>query len=93
MFHHPNVIDIGPAWLAHGDGAHTYRVVYFPPAAQNDHTPPDAAKLLFPPPVSKPRPRPQPPKPAPEPQQIATDAEAGDHNSHAGSSQIGRAHV
>jgi protein TonB len=37
--------------------------------------------------VSKPRPQSQPPKPAPEPQQViaVSDAEAGDHNSRAGS--------
>lgn len=91
VFHNPRVIDVSPAWLAYGDGAHTYKVTYFPPDTQNDATPPDAAKLLFPARASKPRPRAlpksQPPKPAPEPQQVIdiADAEAGDHNSHAGS--------
>lgn len=88
-FHNPRVIDLRPEWLAYGDGAHTYKLTYFPPAAENDATPPDAAKLLFPPRASKPRPRPlpksQPPKPAPEPQQLVADADAGDHNSRAGS--------
>jgi TonB family protein len=86
-FRNPRIIDLSPAWLAFGDGAHTYQLTYLPPAAKNDNTPPDAAKLQFPPPVSKPRPRAQsqPPKPAPEPQQVVADAEAGDHNSHAGS--------
>jgi TonB family protein len=86
LFHNPRVIDLSPAWLAYGDGAHTYKLIYFPPGA-NDDTPPDAAKLLFPLRASKPRPSPQfqPPKPAPEPQQVLADAEAGDHNSHAGS--------
>ena len=89
MFHNPRVIDLGPAWLAYGDGAHTYKLVYLPAAANNDDKPPDAAKLLFPPQVSKPRPTPksQPAKPAPEPQQVLViaDAEAGDPNTHAGS--------
>jgi len=84
-FHNPHVIDLSPAWLAYGDGAHTYRLTYFPPG--NEATPPDAAKLLFPLRPAKQRPRPQPetPKPAPEPQQLVADAEAGDHNSRAGS--------
>jgi TonB family protein len=89
VFHNPRVIDLSPAWLAYGDGAHTYKLTYFPPAAPSDDTPPDAAKLLFPLRASKPRPRPQsqPPKLAPEPQPVIAiaDAEAGDHNSHAGS--------
>ncbi len=85
VFHNPKPIDLRPAWLAHGDGAHSYSLVYFPPDASND-TPPDAAKLRFPR-ASKPRPRPQskPPKPEPTPPQVIADAEAGDRNSHAGS--------
>jgi len=86
---HSRVIDVRPEWLAHGDGAHTYELTYFPSGAENDATSPDAVKLLFPPRASKPRPRPQstPPKPAPGPQQVmaTADAEAGDHNSRAGS--------
>jgi TonB family protein len=87
VFHNPRVIDLSPAWLAYGDTAHTYKLVYLPASANNDDKPPDAAKLLFPPRVSKPRPQSQPPKPAPEPQQViaVSDAEAGDHNSRAGS--------
>jgi len=87
-FHNPKVIDLSPAWLAYGDGAHTYQLIYIPPADKSDDAPPDAAKLLFPTRVSKPRPRPQSqPKPAPQPQQaiVNADAEAGDRNSHAGS--------
>ena len=87
VFHNPRVIDLSPAWLAYGDGAHTYKLVYLPASANNDDKPEDAAKLLFPPRMSKPRPQSQPPKPAPDPQQAVatTDAEAGDHNSRAGS--------
>jgi len=87
VFHNPRVIDLSPAWLAYGDGAHTYKLVYLRAAANNDDTPPDAAKLLFPPRMTKPRPQSQPPKPAPEPQQVTAiaDAEAGDHNARAGS--------
>ncbi len=88
VFHNPAAIDIKPAWLAYGEGAHTYKLVYFPPTASNN-APPDAAKLLFPPRANKPRPQPIPnpktqPKP-PEPQPVLADAEAGDHTSHAGS--------
>ncbi|MFZ0799062.1 MAG: TonB family protein [Terriglobales bacterium] len=87
-FHNPSVIDLRPDWLAYGDGAHTYQLIYLPPG--NDNTPSEAAKLLFPTSASKPRSRPLPksqPKPAAEPQQVIVnaDAEAGDHNSHAGS--------
>jgi TonB family protein len=87
VFHNPRVIDLSPAWLAYGDGAHTYKLVYLPAAVNNDATPPDPAKLLFPRRVSKPRPQSQPSKPAPEPQQVTAiaDAEAGDHNTRAGS--------
>ncbi len=86
-FHNPTVIDLSPAWLAHGDRAHAYKLVYLPAVANNDEKPPDAAKLLFPPRMRKPRPQSQPPKPAPEPQQVPAiaDAEAGDHNTRAGS--------
>jgi TonB family protein len=87
VFHNPRVIDLSPAWLAYGDGTHTYKLVYLPSGANNDDKPPDAAKLLFPPRVSKPRPQSQPPTPPPEPQQVVViaDAEAADHNSRAGS--------
>jgi TonB family protein len=86
-FHNPRVIDLRPEWLAYGDGAHTYKLTYFPSGAENHATSPDAAKLLFPPQASKSRPRPQsqPPKLAPEPQETPADAEAGDRNSRAGS--------
>ncbi len=86
VFHNPRAIELSPAWLTYGDGAHTYKLTYFPPGA-NDDTRADAAKLLFPRQASKQRPHPQsqPPKPAPEPRQVTANAEAGDHDSHAGS--------
>jgi TonB family protein len=88
VFHAPKAIEVSPAWLAHGDSDHTYRLTYLPPANDND-APPDLAKLQFPPRVSKPRPRPlpksQPAEPLPEPQPAVADADAGDHSSHAGS--------
>lgn len=83
VFHSPKVIDLTPAWLAYGDGTHTYQLIYLPPG--NDDA--EASKIVFPPRDAKPRPRSQPPKPAPKPEHVETiaDAEAGDHNSHAGS--------
>ena len=89
VFHNPRVIDLKPAWFAYGDGAHTSKLIYLAPGAKDEDTPPDATKLQFPPQPSKPRSRPrsQPPTPTPEPQQViaSADAEAGDHNFHAGS--------
>ena len=87
VFHNPKAIDISPAWLAYGDGAHTYQLIYFPPDANND-TPPEAVKLLFPR-ASKqhPLPKHKPLKAVSEPQPpaVVADADAGDHNSRAGS--------
>jgi TonB family protein len=85
-FHSPRVIDLSPAWLAYGDGAHTYKLVYLPASANNDDKPPDAARLVFPQRLSKLRPQVRSPKP-PEPQQVLViaGAEAGDHNTRAGS--------
>ena len=86
-FHNPRVIDLRPEWLAYGDGTHTYKLIYFPAGANRNNTLPDAAKLLLPARASKQRPHPQsrPSKTAPEPRQATVDAEAGDHDSHAGS--------
>jgi len=95
VFHNPGVVDLTPTWLAYGDGAHTYKLIYFPPAANRD-APPDAAKLLFPRTGKKhahplPLPKSQPPKPEPQPvgananANAVAEAEASDHNSHAGS--------
>ncbi len=86
VFHNPRVIDLSPAWLAFGDSAHTYKLIYFPPAKSNAPLP-DVAKLIFPRHAAQPRPLPKPvaPKPIPDPEPLMADAEAGDHNSHAGS--------
>jgi TonB family protein len=85
-FHNPRVIDLTPTWLAYGEGAHSYKLVYLAPGT-NENAPPDAAKLLFPPRTNKARPNPrsQSLKTALERQQVTTDAESGDHNSRAGS--------
>ncbi len=85
-FHNPRGIDLCPAWLAYGEGAHSYKLIYLAPGA-DENGPPDAAKLLFPPRPSKARSNPQSQslKAAPEPRQVTVDAEAGDHNSRAGS--------
>jgi TonB family protein len=86
VFHTPKVIELTPAWLAFGDGPHSYKLIYTAPDSSSD-TPPDAAKLLF---SSHAKPQPKPlqkaqQKPAPEPQQFVADAQPGDHDSHAGS--------
>jgi protein TonB len=85
VFHNPRIFDVGPEWLAHGDGPHSYQLIYVAP--DSDPSPPDAAKLLYPKLPGKPRPRPhaEPPKPAAEPQQAIAEVDPGDHNSHAGS--------
>jgi protein TonB len=85
VFHNPRIFDVGPEWLAHGDGPHSYQLIYVAP--DSDPSPPDAVKLLYPKLPGKPRPRPhaEPPKPAAEPQQAITDVDPGDHNSHVGS--------
>jgi TonB family protein len=85
ILHNPKVLDLTAASLAFGDGAHSYELIYFPPSANAD-APPEAAKLLYPR-QSKPRPLPTPKasKPVPKPDPVLADAEAGDHNSHAGS--------
>jgi TonB family protein len=84
VFHSPKVFELGPAWLAHGDDAHTYKLIYIAPDASDDISP-DAAKLIFPRQANKMRAHLPTPKPAPEPQPVVADAEAGDHDSHAGS--------
>ena len=84
-FHHPRVVDVSPAWLAFGDGANRYQLVYLPPNPDRDLSPPNVAKLLFPTRTAKPRLRSQAPKPVPEPPTVIADAETGDHNARAGS--------
>jgi TonB family protein len=85
VFHNSKAIDMRPTWLAYGDGAHTYKLVYFPPDPETRDVP-DPSKLIFPLRAAKTRLQSHPkPAPAPEPQQVIADAEQGDHNSHAGS--------
>jgi TonB family protein len=87
VFHNPQVINLSPTWLAYGDGAHTYKLIYFPSGSSDDRHQ-DAAKLLFPR-TSKKHPSQQTKsrqsKPAPKPQQVLANEEIGNHNSHAGS--------
>lgn len=82
VFHHPRVLELTPAWLAYGDGIHSYRVTYFPPGGEDS-----VAKLVMPheshtPPL---RPRSSAPRPAVDHQPVPADAEAADHNARAGS--------
>jgi TonB family protein len=84
VLHHPRVIELTPASLAYGDGAHAYRVTYFPPGGEDAST---DAKLVLPreSPAPQPRPRSSAPTPAADHQPAPADAEAAEHNSRAGS--------
>lgn len=89
IFHNPKVIDLSPTWLAYGDGAQSYKLIYFPPGANNNSDKrPDVAKLLFPRTSKKhllQQTKSKPPKPTPKPEQVLANEEVGDRNSHAGS--------
>jgi len=84
-FRNPKVIELTPLWLAYGDSTHNSKLIYLPAGASDNS--PDPAKLHFPSSTKRPEPRPQvhTPKPAPEAQREMADADAGDHNSRAGS--------
>ena len=84
VFHLPRVVELAPAWLAYGDGTHSYRVTYFPPGGVDAAT---EAKLVLPRESSAPRLRPQAStkKPPADHQQVPPGAEAADHNSRSGS--------
>jgi TonB family protein len=84
VFYAGPVIDIRPDWLAHGDSDHTYKLTYIPPDDFSPQTPPDAAKLIYPRQPTKPRVSPKFKFRKP-PEDIVADADAADHNSHAGS--------
>lgn len=81
-FHNFPPVDLTSESLAHGDSAHNYRLIYLPTTSV---TSANTAKLIFPRRPSKPRQQLKPPIVAPELQPIALDADAGDHNSKAGS--------
>jgi protein TonB len=82
VLHHPRVIELSPAWLAYGDGTHSYHVTYLPPGGQDAST---DTKLVMPRESHAPQPRPRPsaPKPAADHQSVA--ANAAEQNSSAGS--------
>jgi TonB family protein len=86
VFHHPQVVEFTPAWLAYGDGAHSYRVTYFPPGGEDDDDVVEA-KLVLPreAPQSRRRPRSSVLKPAVDHQRVPGDAEAAGFNLRAGS--------
>jgi TonB family protein len=81
---HPRVIELTPAWLAYGDGTHSYRVTYFSPGSQDGAA---EAKLALPREslVPRPRLRSSASKPATDHQPVAANAEAVEHNSRGGS--------
>lgn len=89
IFHAPKVIEVSPAWLAHGDSDHTYRLTYLPPKANDsdNDAPPYVSRLQFPRRVPKLRPQPLPKSESAKPLadlQTAV-ADAAEHNSDAGS--------
>jgi TonB family protein len=81
-FHNFPPIDLTSESLAHGDSAHSYRLIYLPAPGV---TSVDTAKLIFPRHPSKPRQQSRAGAPAPHEQPVALDAEVGDHNTKAGS--------
>jgi TonB family protein len=81
-FHNFAPIDLTSESLAHGDSAHSYRLIYLPATGVSSV---DTAKLIFPRHPSKPRRQLKPPTVASEPQPIVLNADAGHHNSKAGS--------
>ena len=91
VFHHPQVIDVSPTWLAWGNSQHSYHITYLP--AGNEDNPADEAKLLLPTPPdasqSNVKPRPLARKPMKVEQlpqhQLDAKADEGDGNSKAGS--------
>lgn len=84
VFHNPQVIDFTASWLAHGDGSKTYQITYISPGMEA--TSADVPKLSLP--AVEPKLRPAPKfkrKIKPPVRPIEANAEAGDHDSHAGS--------
>lgn len=81
-FHNFPPIDLTSESLAHGDSAHTYRPIYLPATGVTSM---DAAKLIFPRTPGRPRQQSRAGAPAPHQQAITVDADAGDHDSQAGS--------
>jgi TonB family protein len=81
-FHNFPPIDLTSESLAHGNSAHTYRLIYLPaPGVTSVVT----AKLIFPRTPSKFRRQSRAGAPAPHQELIPVDADAGDHDSKAGS--------
>jgi TonB family protein len=81
-FHYSAPIDLTSESLAHGDSAHTYRLIYLPTTGA---TSVDAAKLMFPRTPARPRQQSRAGAPAPHQQEITVEADAGDRDSKAGS--------
>jgi TonB family protein len=83
-FHNSRAIDLSSTSLAFGDGAHTYKLVYFPPSANNEASP-QKDSLLFSSRLTKPKPRSQLTKRNLDRQPVVNNADAADRNSQAGS--------
>jgi TonB family protein len=84
LFHRPPVIELIPLSLANGSGTQSYRVIYAPADGQ-DSPDEDKITLAHSKPAPHRRPKPSSNKPAPDHLQVPADAQAADHNAHAGS--------
>jgi protein TonB len=83
-FHNSGAIDLSSTSLAFGDGAHTYKLIYFPPSANNE-TAAEKDSLTFSSRLTRPKPRPRLTQRDPDRQPVVNNAEAADRNSQAGS--------
>ena len=84
VLRYPRVIELTPAWLAYGEGTHSYRVTYFPPGGEDAAA---EAKLVLPRAslALRPRLRSSASKRASDHQLVPSGTEAAEHNSRAGS--------
>src|ERR1700692_2284824 len=81
-FHNSGAIDLSSTSLAFGESAHTYKLVYFPPSANNE-TAPQKDSLTFSSRLTKPKPRPRLTHREPDRQPVVNNAETADRNSQA----------
>jgi TonB family protein len=86
VFYPPKIVQLAPAEVAHGNGEHSYRVVYIAPGTEDaDTAPPAEPKLAFSPAPPAPRPHPKAHKPADHHLTLPADAEVAAQNARAGS--------
>lgn len=83
LLHRGPIVELTPAWLAHGSGTHSYRVIYSP--GEGTATDQEKVVLAKKTQASPRRPKPTVAKPAPDLLQVPADAIASDHSARAGS--------